>query len=74
MCVAWLGAVCSFVRDACTHAITNGHNRAYSGNVGVVGFEVKELQNRPVETLGVVCVLYSHCLLYALVVSTSALT
>ena len=72
--VAWPDAVCSFVCDACTYAIKNRRNRAWVGNVGVVGFEVKKLQNRPVETLGMVCVLYSHCLLYDLVVSTSALT
>ena len=38
VCVAWTGAVCSFVRDACTHAVKNRLNRAYAGNVGVVGF------------------------------------
>lgn len=38
VCVAWTGAVCSFVRDACTHAVKNRLNRACAGNVGVVGF------------------------------------
>ena len=37
-CVAWSGDVCSFVRDACAHAIKNWLNRAWVGNVGVVGF------------------------------------
>ena len=36
--VAWTGAVCSFVRDACTHAVKNRLNRACAGNVGAVGF------------------------------------
>ena len=36
--VAWSGAVCSFVCDACAHAIKNRLNRACAGNVGVVGF------------------------------------
>ena len=36
--VAWTGAVCSFVCDACANAIKNRLNRACAGNVGVVGF------------------------------------
>lgn len=36
--VAWPGAVCSFVRDACTHAVKNRLNRACVGDVSVVGF------------------------------------
>ena len=38
VCAAWSGAVCSFVRDACTHAVKNRLNRACVGDVGVVGF------------------------------------
>ena len=44
--VAWPGAVCSFVRDACTHAVKNRLNRACAGNVGVVDFEIAKLQLR----------------------------
>ena len=36
MCVAWSGAVCSFVRDACTYAIKKRLNRAGVGDVGNV--------------------------------------
>ena len=44
--VAWSGAVCSFVCDACTHAVKNRLNRACAGNVGVVDFEIAKLQLR----------------------------
>ena len=44
--VAWPDAVCSFVRDACTHAVKNRLNRACAGNVGVVDFEIAKLQLR----------------------------
>ena len=46
MRVAWPGAVCSFVCDACTHAVKNRLNRACAGNVGVVDFEIAKLQLR----------------------------
>ena len=50
--MAWLGAVCSFVCDACTYAIKNRLNRACVGDVGVVGFEIAKLQLRAIEAMG----------------------
>ena len=68
--VAWPGAVCSFVCDACTHAIKNRLNRACAGNVGVVDFEIAKLQLRAIEAMGEVCILCHYCGIHALVVST----
>ncbi len=50
--MAWPGAVCSFVRDACAHSIKNRLNRACAGNVGVVDFEIAKLQLRAIEAMG----------------------
>ena len=72
--VAWPDAVCSFVRDACTHAVKNRLNRACVGDVGVVGFEIAKLQLRAIEAMGEVCILCHYCGIHALVDSTPALT
>ena len=74
VCVAWSGAVCSFVRDACAHAVKNRLNRACVGDVGVVGFEIAKLQLRAIEAMGEVCILCHYCGIHALVDSTPALT